>query len=910
MRPRGLCVPLLTGIAICGLLAFAEGVGAAGTVYLVLGSDTAIWDGMDVARFDCRYRLDLYTDPSGNASQVMSPAFRRRFLDSYGQPLKMTWWMMAGNIFRYARNQDVPVPGVMTMYLMRKYHGENVRINGDELSLHYHTFIWTDYDGDGRWWWNQARSFEECRDDFEVTLAQLLLEEEVFPVSFRSGWHYMDNDWQRYLNALLPFSLHNDYPSRGTDSVEPLDNILDWSRAPSSWLPYHPSDLDYQTPGQSPGWIVRSAHLSRAIRLNLLEEAFAEAARGTDQVACIWGHLPETDFLANIARVDSLLHELAGRYPQVRFRYCTAVEAMQNWLGTPDHVAPELELQVREVGDGLHVLISTDEPIFQPAPVLAFKDIHEEYGLVPCAQIGPRHWEALLHGRRVAKIGVSVCDSVGNQSLKVYRLLPDDLYCDDEAGSAQPRQGHWQVSSEAVWGRSALMARVGKADSAVLHWIPPLPQEAAYSVFVQLPGVTQPVRRTVFRMFDGGQIAWTKEFRQPPSPGTWIYLGTSVLRPRPDTYLEVVGFGDGAVGTLAVDVAKFSALVRDRDLHLETPVVDLGEVSVRDTLRFSVELANRGIMPVWIADIRSARGALRSAISPPLLVPAMGKVSVLILARWTIPGAALDTLIFVSDQPGVPRLSALVTARVQNYFVLLDNEDSLRYREFGEWHFSVAQAHGPTSRYALLGQIPPARALFTTELDVAGSYEVFQIVPATENATNHALYIVSIEGIPLDSVVVDQNAGSGSWTLVGRYDLPASRPVQVTIVDDGGNTNPRGVVLRADAVKFVLSEAGSSADSEGEVPLRASAGLFRVGPSYPNPCNGRARIPVWLERASEVQLDIYNARGERVSSATQGRLSPGQHFLLWDAGPLPSGVYLYRLRACGKTAAGKLLLVR
>jgi len=119
------------------------------TVYLVLGSDTAIWDGMSVNRYHNTYNQALYTDPSMNAYEVMDPAFRSQFVDSYGQTMKMTWWMMAGNIFRYATNTNFPVPNIMTLYLMQKYHGENVLINGDELSLHYHTFFWSDYDQDG-----------------------------------------------------------------------------------------------------------------------------------------------------------------------------------------------------------------------------------------------------------------------------------------------------------------------------------------------------------------------------------------------------------------------------------------------------------------------------------------------------------------------------------------------------------------------------------------------------------------------------------------------------------------------------------------------------------------------------------------------------------------------------------------
>ena len=224
-----------------------------GKVYLVLGSDTAIWDGMDVAQFHCTYALSLFTDPTRNAERVMDPGFRSGLTDSYGTPVKLTWWMMAGNIFRYATNTNIPHPNTMTLHLMKQYQAPAIQRWEDELTLHYNTFVWTDYDGDGKWYWNQAKSFAESSEDFDVTLAEMLLEEEAFPVSFRSGWHAMDNGWQRRLDSLLPYSLHNDWPAVRNDVTEP---------------------------------------------------------KGIDQVVCLWAHLPETDFLDNVRRVNASAHKV------------------------------------------------------------------------------------------------------------------------------------------------------------------------------------------------------------------------------------------------------------------------------------------------------------------------------------------------------------------------------------------------------------------------------------------------------------------------------------------------------------------------------------------------------------------------------------------------------------------------
>jgi len=137
-------------LALLSLVLSSADLFPHGTVYLVLGSDTAIWEGLDVSHYNCTIIPGLFSDPSRNAARVMDPAFRSGMTDSYGTPLKLTWWMMAGNMFRHATNTNVPFPNTMTTYLMKKYNGSAIQQWGDELTLHYHTYVWSDYDGDGK----------------------------------------------------------------------------------------------------------------------------------------------------------------------------------------------------------------------------------------------------------------------------------------------------------------------------------------------------------------------------------------------------------------------------------------------------------------------------------------------------------------------------------------------------------------------------------------------------------------------------------------------------------------------------------------------------------------------------------------------------------------------------------------
>lgn len=810
---------------------------AAGEVYLVLGSDTAIWEGMSTSTYHCTYNIDLYTNPSRNAYGVMNPAFRAQFVDSYGQPLKMTWWMMAGNIFRYATNTNVPVPNIMTLYLMKKYHGDNVQINGDELSLHYHTFAWTDYNGDGLYYWNQSQTFMECFDDWNFTLAQFLLEEQVFPVSFRSGWHYMDNGWQAVLDTVLPYSMHNSSPSVHSDTTEPLDNNYDWSQAPTEWIPFHPSPENYQLPGDGPGWNVRCRHFGWTITSNVIEAIFAQADGGTDQMACIWGHLPETDFLTNICKIDSLAHEAAALYPDVNFRYCTAIEAMQRWRGTADTTAPNLALWEIPSGDEVYFGISSDQPIFQPVPFVAVQNIYEEYLLIPCQSTGANQWETTepLSRDQLVKIGTVVCDTLGNQAMVFFDFLPADEYVDNVDSGYVEVQKSWSTSPECSWGLDSRVTVLTAGDTAVARWYPDLTDSATFNIFVQIPEISNPAEQITYKIFNQSACVDTIEFASALPAMDWVYLGTSYLRPDPGTYLQVEASGDGQEGqVLCADVAKFSAMVRERDLLVVDQVLDFGAVPQEDSVSLELRLKNLGYGDLTVSGISSLHPDISIDMAFPLVLSGMGLVSIPVVFHPHEIGAVSEEMYVHSDDPIEPMAPVMVTADVQPYFVVVDNEDSLDYEEEGIWYTSVAQAYGPSSRWAPLNQIPGAKAHFQAHLAQQGIYRIYEIVPNTANATNHALYVLSVEGIDADSVFVNQNSGSGSWVHLWTHPFASGQNVEVRVEDAGGST--QGDVLRADAIKLAITVPPKAVDDltilfEGSA--KSSSGNVRLDWSEP-----------------------------------------------------------------------------
>ena len=578
-----------------------------GKVYLVVGSDTAIWNAgttVDVYTRHPHYSQDSFTVPGSPSFQVMDPTWRGQYRDSTGQPIKFTWWMMGGNIYRDADNLNVPLNNTMTIYLMQKYHGDAIRQFGDEVSLHYHTYFWSDYNGDGKYYWNQSRTFNERRADFEVTLAQYLLEQGVFPVSFRSGWHFMDNDWQQYLNELLPYCLHDDYGVfKAWYTNEPIFGVEDWSNAPSAFVPFHPSTNDYQVPGDSPGWNVRSIKMQNMLQSHA-NAMFAQASNGVDQVACIWDHLPE-NFVTNVARVTSLIEHAASNYPTVTFQYCTAIEAMQRWRGLTNEAAPQLQVvqSTNSQDQTLTLTITTDKAIFQPRPFVALRDAFQHYSNVTALSTpaGSNTWTITLPAPvgTIAKIGVAVTDIAGNLTTQIIRYLPDDLYLDNRDPQYSETQGAWTTTSNAAWGIDARVALLNSNETAQAGWFLPITSSGLYNLAVQVPAITNAATNILFQLVGGQSNVCSVSFPAGLPHNQWKFLCSAFLDATVSNVLQMTVSGTNQPRTFAL-----------ADVLSVVPVLAYPALSSLNELAMSSTSSNR--MVLFAAEPGSRCSVLRS----------------------------------------------------------------------------------------------------------------------------------------------------------------------------------------------------------------------------------------------------------------------------------------------------------
>ena len=85
--------------------------------------------------------------------------------------------------------------------------------------------------------------------------------------------------------------------------------------------------------------------------------------------------------------------------------------------------------------------------------------------------------------------------------------------------------------------------------------------------------------------------------------------------------------------------------------------------------------------------------------------------------------------------------------------------------------------------------------------------------------------------------------------------------------------------------------------------------------NYPNPFNSDTVIEYQLPQPGEMQLEVYDLAGQRVTTLASGSRAAGSYVLHWDGRDddgrmLATGVHLYRLHTKVGLETRKLILLR
>jgi hypothetical protein len=166
------------------------------------------------------------------------------------------------------------------------------------------------------------------------------------------------------------------------------------------------------------------------------------------------------------------------------------------------------------------------------------------------------------------------------------------------------------------------------------------------------------------------------------------------------------------------------------------------------------------------------------------------------------------------------------------------------------------------------------------------------------------LYILNLDYIPRTRVVVPYGTLAAHISTLeihdpvsGRWTIIATDGTDTTVADDG----PFWLILDA-------SPLGVFTDSD--VPEN-----FALHQNYPNPFNTSTSLRFDLPEVSEVELIIYNLRGEELVLLVNDQLPAGKHRAIWngklkDGREAPSGLYISLIKIPNKVACRKMVLLR
>lgn len=304
--------------------------------------------------------VDKVTDPNG--------WYRTSYRDSFGNPAKYTWFLLADEEYCNSNLQTcTPVHDAMKPYASR------IESNGDQLAYHYHHLGWTVNPGDGTHYYNAFLSMNGKESatgtDIQVaerSLSSVMINHQMYPAFFRSGWAWENTDFSNWLDNVFIFDSSNLSPNYNTVIAEAgvIANVYDWSRATRSWNPYHPSATDYQVPGDLKRWQFRISNQQADF-----DQAFKQANNGNDVLLTTVTH---TYNFGQGLEYEKWLRNYTNQNPGVQFKFVTALEGAQAVLGFQDTTPPSI--LVTRTGNTFNV--TSNEPLY----TFPFAAIHTAQG--------------------------------------------------------------------------------------------------------------------------------------------------------------------------------------------------------------------------------------------------------------------------------------------------------------------------------------------------------------------------------------------------------------------------------------------------------------------------------------------------------------------------------------------------
>ena len=198
-------------------------------------------------------------------------------------------------------------------------------------------------------------------------------------------------------------------------------------------------------------------------------------------------------------------------------------------------------------------------------------------------------------------------------------------------------------------------------------------------------------------------------------------------------------------------------------------------------------------------------------------------------------------------------------------------------------------------------------------------------------------YLLAVAMIPVElesfTAAANENAVTLNWSTATEknnsgFSIERKTPlderwIEVGFVPGFGTTTERKSYSFTDAnlsmasYSYRLKQIDFDGTIEYSNEVFAEVGAptnFALMQNYPNPFNPSTTIEFSIPQTSNVSIQVYNVIGELVASLVNQSLDAGYHRFNFNASNLPSGTYVYQLKANGENGTfvdtKKMLLLK
>jgi hypothetical protein len=265
--------------------------------------------------------------------------------------------------------------------------------------------------------------------------------------------------------------------------------------------------------------------------------------------------------------------------------------------------------------------------------------------------------------------------------------------------------------------------------------------------------------------------------------------------------------------------------------------------------------------------------------------------------------------------------------------------DNIRYIASEDWYYQVGDLNPPSERMSLLYGKMYDVCVYEPCSFSYGNPSYPPIVPKEREKTDGFDYVETYDYAPINIAYIDDASVEEVGVYRGSECIGAAKvedfPMQVlAFVDDerandeisfqffyGDRTyrqakeflvyKPASNFYETDRIKLRPYESVQITFGEPEVPAPLTLSLQ----NYPNPFNPLTKISYSLPADTNVQLHIYNVKGQKVKTLVNDKKQAGHHAVEWnstdDSGrAVSSGVYFYRLLTDEKELVNKMMLLK